>query len=84
MTVTGEQTGQWLLELDLRETEAGHARGAGVKQAHLICTRDRQSVYCLAVDLSHAVAVFTVEGLAAAVMRHVREVHCDGGGNLVR
>jgi len=78
--VSAEITDQWSLELDLRVTDEGHHRGEGVPQAHVVCSRDRQSVFCLSVDTRGGAYVFTVAGLSAAVLRHVREAHCDGGG----
>ena len=78
-----DATGNWALELDLRDTEPGHELGPGVPQAHVICSADRLSVYCLAKDLRRGVGVFTVAGLLAGVTRHYREAHCDGGGNPV-
>ena len=70
----------WPVELDLRATGDGDARGPGLAQAHLICTACRQSVYCLAKDLSAGVGIVSIEILAAAVTRHYREAHTDGGG----
>ena len=78
--VTAEITDRWPVELDLRPTEKGHDRGEGIPQAHVVCTRDRQSVFCLSPDTSHGMYVFAVADLSAAVLRHVREAHCDGGG----
>ena len=78
-----DATEHWTLELDLRDTEEGHELGPGIAQAHVLCCQDRQSVYCLAKDLSRGVGVFTVAGLLAGVTRHYREVHTDGGGSPV-
>jgi hypothetical protein len=71
---------QWSIELDLRTTTQGNSRGAGVPQAHLVCTLDRQSIFTLAPDTRAGAYVFTVAGLESAVVRHFRECHCDAGG----
>lgn len=71
---------EWPVEVDIRATEPGDDRGPGLVQVHLVCTVDRQSVYCLAKDLAHGVAVTSVGQLLAAVTRHYRESHTDGGG----
>lgn len=70
----------WPLELDLRTTGEGDDRGAGLHQAHLVCGECRQSVFVLAKDLARGVAVVTLAELGAAVTRHYRESHTDGGG----
>ena len=73
----------WPLELDHRTTGEDDDRGPGLEQAHLICGRCRQSVWCLSKDLAAGVGVFTPAQLAAATTRHFREVHTDGGGSPV-
>jgi len=79
----------WPVELDLRPTEPGHMaagdRGRDqLEQAHLICGRQdcRQSVTVLALDTAAGAYVLTWAQVAADILRHVRESHCDGGGNL--
>lgn len=71
---------QWPLEFDERVTGEDDDRGPGLRQGHLICGRCRQSVWCLAKDLDAGVGVFTLGDLGAAVTRHYREAHTDGGG----
>lgn len=70
----------WPIELDLRTTAAGDDRGEGLHQAHLVCADCRQSVAVLAKDLARGVAVTNLGELGAAVTRHYRERHTDGGG----
>lgn len=79
--VAGE-VGEWPVELDLGVTEAGHELGGGIVQAHLICSAPAcgQSVLCLAKDVSASAAVVSAQIITAAITRHYREVHCDGGG----
>lgn len=80
---TAGPVASWPLELDHRVTEDGDHRGGELAQAHLICGRCRQSVWCLSKDLDAGVGVFTLGQLGAAVTRHFREVHTDGGGSPV-
>lgn len=80
---TAEPVASWPLELDLRTTGEDDDRGAGLRQAHLICVSCRQSVFCLAKNLDEAVAVVSPGILDAAVTRHYRETHTDGGGSPV-
>lgn len=80
---TAEPVASWPLELDLRWTTKDDSRGPGLYQAHLICVDCRQSVLCLAKDLNESVAVVSIGILDAAVTRHFREVHTDGGGSPV-
>lgn len=70
----------WRVELDLRTTSAGDDRGEGLHQAHLVCSDCRQSVAVLAKDLARGVAVTSLAELGAAVTRHYRGRHTDGGG----
>ncbi len=70
----------WPLELVSRETEPGHhypaMRGqATVTAAHLICTVDGQTVFCLAPDTARPGYVLTDEMIRAGVLRHLRECH---------
>jgi hypothetical protein len=73
---------EWPVELDLRVTEASHELGGGVVQAHLICAAPacRESVLCLAKDVRAGAAVVSAQIITAAITRHFRESHCDGGG----
>jgi len=73
----------WPLEFSLRLTEIGNSRGPGVEQAHWVCAKDQQSVFCLSPNTEHDGYQTTCIDLIAAVMRHVRESHCDGGGVLL-
>lgn len=73
---------EWPAELEIRATEPGHQAGEGIDQAHLVCTECRQSVLPLSTDVKHQAYVHTPLRIAAAVLRHIRESHCDGGGNL--
>lgn len=73
---------EWPTELEIRPTEPGHVLGEGIDQAHLICTPCRQSVLPLSLEVGRRAYVHTPLRIAAAVLRHVREVHCDGGGIL--
>jgi hypothetical protein len=79
---TGAAAGEWPVELDLRVTEDGHELGGEVGQAHLICSAPGcgQSVLCLAKDVRAGAAVVSAQIITAAITRHYREAHCDGGG----
>lgn len=72
----------WPVTFDLRLTEEGNSRGPGVPQAHLVCDRCQQSVFCLSADTRAGAYVTGALRYIYAVLRHVREVHCDGGGAL--
>jgi len=72
----------WEIELDIRPTEPGHHAGE-VEQAHLMCSRCRQSVTCLSVNLDRGAYVISPMRIVADMVRHIRESHCDGGGNLL-
>lgn len=74
---------EWQIELELRTTGDDDDRGPGLFQAHLVCTVCRQSVFCLAKDIYAGAAVVSVGMLGAAVTRHYRERHTDGGGTPV-
>lgn len=78
----GAAVEEWPIELDLRVTDEDHHLGAELGQAHLICAAPacRQSVLCLSADVRAGAAVVSVQIITAAVTRHYREVHCDGGG----
>jgi hypothetical protein len=87
-TVSATAAG-WPVELDLQPTEPGHhaasQRGREhLWQAHLVCGRRdcRQSVTVLALDVDAGAYVLTWAQVAADILRHVRESHCDGSGNL--
>lgn len=74
----------WPLDYTQGLTEPGHELGAGRVQAHMACARCHQSVIVLTPDMRAGVGHrWTVELELAQVVRHVREVHCDGGGNLL-
>jgi hypothetical protein len=74
----------WPLTVGFRDTEEGNSRGPGVKQAHLVCFRCGQSVSTLSPDLAAGTGyVMRLAEFASAVLRHVREAHCDGGGILL-
>jgi hypothetical protein len=79
---TSGDVGEWPVELDLRVTEDGDDRGGELGQAHLICSAPacRQSVLCLSKDVRAGAAVVSPAIITAAVTRHFRESHCDGGG----
>jgi len=83
LTVSGIAAA-WPVTFDLRVTGEDHARGPGVQQAHLVCAAGAcgQSVFCLSADVSAGAYVTGPARYLYAVARHVREVHCDGGGAL--
>jgi hypothetical protein len=72
----------WPVLFVIRETEPGHDRGAGVAQAHLVCTSCAQSVICLSPDAGSAAAGYVSAGylvspgeIAARTLAHIRQCH---------
>jgi hypothetical protein len=82
-TVTELDAAGWRIEHELRTTEPGHARGPGIQQAHFVCGRCRQSVFNLSPDISGGGYLISLGELAAGILLHVRQAHCDGGGVLL-
>lgn len=77
-----ERAASWPVLFVIRETEPGHDRGAGVAQAHLVCTGCAQSVICLSPDLGAVAAGYVSAGyqvspgeIAARTLAHVRQCH---------
>jgi hypothetical protein len=73
---------EWPVNIEIRPTEPGHSTGEGIDQAHLVCSQCEQSVLPLSLEVGRRAYVHTPLRIAAAVLRHIREVHCDGGGIL--
>lgn len=69
----------WPVLFVIRETEPGHDRGAGVAQAHLICTGCAQSVICLSPDLADRRTatgyLLTPGDVTARTLAHIRLCH---------
>ena len=75
----------WPVLFVIRETEPGHDRGAGVAQAHLVCTSCAQSVICLSPDLGRggvlrggyppAGYMVSPGEIAARTLAHIRQCH---------
>lgn len=65
----------WPVTLEIRSTEAGHARGEGVPQAHLACGECGQSAFCLSPDMGAGAYAVTGEMLLAGVAAHLRQSH---------
>jgi hypothetical protein len=66
---------RWPVMVSHSVTEAGHARGEGVPQDHLICGECRQSVFCFSPDAREGTYRVSLEEITAGVAAHLRVSH---------